>query len=142
EGETDESEEDVSDQLGKSQRDAERDDHRPHGGRRECNAIGSHWLCHGLSNASTARSSGRYISEASNTRRAEAVERVFACARPAPSNPRPSAHAVEKYAMPLMPISVGSRLTATRLSVDDTIWRSASVPFGSATLSTRTPARA
>jgi hypothetical protein len=74
-----------------------------------------------LSKASTARSTGRYIKEASNTRRAEVAERTFACARPVPSNPSPSAHAVTKYVIPLMPITVGSRLTATRLSVDDTI---------------------
>src|SRR5262249_18017374 len=124
---TNHTDDEVSHQPGEPERDAECQDHRPHGGRWQRDAVGFRGFRHDLSNASTARSSGRYIREASNTRRAEPIERVLACARPVPSNPSPSAHAVTKYVMPLIPITVGSRLTATRLSVDDTIWRSASV---------------
>src|SRR5262245_5491984 len=123
----------------------EEDEHARGGEGREPQTVGHDTdvrLGHGRSRARTTRSKGRYSSDATSTRRAEAVDRRPACARPAPSSPRPSAQAVTKYPIPLIPITVGSRLTATSASVDDTICRSAIVPCESTTGSTRTPARA
>src|SRR5262245_58043704 len=132
----------VSHQPSESERHAERDDHRPHGGSGKLEAVEAFRVCHGLSNASTASSSGRYNSVANKIRRADARDGVRTCARPIPSSPSPSTHAVAKYAVPLSPIAAGSTLTPRSASVDVTIWRSATVPCVSTTGRTRTPARA
>jgi len=80
----------------------------------------------GLSNASTARSSGDTTAWPAGP---VALTLVTACSR-APGrcrgSPRPSTHAVQ-IRVPLSPIAVGRTLTPRSASVDVTIWRR--IPF-------------